>query len=211
MTNVMVQSDTLKIESNFINHKSHINQEKVKVADYEGKTALLFIDIQEEFLNEFTKPCLKRIIDFNKNKKNLYDFRIATIFENDDNSPFRSHKVIKDKKIVPLYDKNTNSDQEFEDFVYESDLIVKKNTYSVPDSLISYLHDHDIKNVHIVGFDSDACVLSTMFKLFDAGISVSVISDLCASSGGHDIHLSAVTIMRRSIEESSVIFGKNVE
>ena len=50
----------------------------------------------------------------------------------------------------------------------------------------------------VIGCDTDACILATAFKLFDENYEFRVLSDYCFSSGGKEVHDSAVEIMKRN-------------
>ena len=67
------------------------------------------------------------------------------------------------------------------------------------DILVKQAQDHDIKRAVVMGFDTDACVLSTAFALWDRGMPVAVAERGCASSGGRSLHEAAITIARRSL------------
>ena len=49
---------------------------------------------------------------------------------------------------------------------------------------MNILKDKNIQQATIVGIDTDGCVLSTMYTVFDAGIETFVDVLGCASSGG---------------------------
>lgn len=55
------------------------------------------------------------------------------------------------------------------------------------------------RTVYLTGVDTDACVLATAYALFDAGVNVTVLTDLCWSAGGPDLHEAALTILRRQL------------
>lgn len=67
------------------------------------------------------------------------------------------------------------------------------------DILVKQAQDHGIKRAVVMGFDTDACVLSTAFALWDRGIPVELAERGCASSGGRSLHEAAITIARRSL------------
>lgn len=68
------------------------------------------------------------------------------------------------------------------------------------DILVKQAQDHDIKRAVVMGFDTDAWVLSTAFSLWDRGMPVAVAKRGCASSGGRSLHEAAITIARRSLK-----------
>ena len=67
------------------------------------------------------------------------------------------------------------------------------------DILVKQAQDHDIKRAVVMGFDTDACVLSTAFALWDRGMPVAVAERGCASSGGQLMHEAGLAVARRSL------------
>lgn len=71
--------------------------------------------------------------------------------------------------------------------------------------LLEALQSDAITTVAVCGVDTDACVMATALGLFDAGFETFVVSDGCASSGGHEYHEAAIKILKRNIGEQYVI------
>lgn len=154
-----------------------------------GKEALIVIDVQKGFINKNTKKVVNYITS--RIDSHSYDCVIATQFVNNDESMF-----VKQLK----YTKNMSDDEVCLDvsIAERADFIIRKDTYSPDEELYYYLKDNNIKRVTIVGIDTDGCVLSTMYLLFDLGIEVFVDILGCASTGGAKMHNHAVEIMKRS-------------
>ena len=130
--------------------------------------------------------------------KNDYDMIIATKFVNDEDSMF-----VKQLNYHKMFD---IKDTEFLSIVKELyDIQVPKNGYDGSKQVISVLKNTDIDTVYVIGFDTDGCVLTTALGLFDNGYEVKIIEELCASSGGKEIHQSALTILKRCIGKENVI------
>lgn len=77
--------------------------------------------------------------------------------------------------------------------------------YRPPDELITQLKK--FSSVGICGADTDACVMSAVFALWDAEIRPLILADYCASSGGEQFHRAALDLMLRQFGTSSVIRG----
>ncbi len=60
--------------------------------------------------------------------------------------------------------------------------VVTKTGYCPPEALWSEMAAAGIKQVHICGWNLDACVLAAAFSAWDAGIQPVVLADLCSSS-----------------------------
>lgn len=56
--------------------------------------------------------------------------------------------------------------------------------------------------VDIIGFDTDACVLSACFHLFDLDCDLNILSDYIYSSGGETMHKCGLAIMERQFRKS---------
>ena len=57
----------------------------------------------------------------------------------------------------------------------------------------------------MVGVDTDACILTTALALFDFGVQPVIYRDLCASTGGAEMHSAAIDVLNRNIGESNVL------
>lgn len=62
------------------------------------------------------------------------------------------------------------------------------------------LKPHDI--VDVIGFDTDACVLSACFDLFNLGVNLHILIDGCWSSGGKKMHEAGLMIMKRQFRKA---------
>ena len=67
------------------------------------------------------------------------------------------------------------------------------------DELVQHACARGIDRAVVMGFDTDACVLSTAFALWDRGLATSIDARGCASSAGQDMHRAALRIARRSL------------
>lgn len=92
-----------------------------------------------------------------------------------------------------------------EEIVKRSDYVISKASYSPGSEIVNILKDKNIQQATIVGIDTDGCVLSTMYTVFDAGIETFVDVLGCASTGGKEIHNSAIQIIKRSFGTTHVL------
>jgi len=168
------------------------------------KNALLIIDVQKFFINEFTKDIPKKIADFLMNHK--FDFVLFSQFINSENSNFVKYlnwqKMFKppDRNIVPELGK----------FVTKNNIFIK-STFSVFRSkqVQNFLRENKVRKLYICGFDTDRCVLSTAIGAFDLGFEVKVLEDLCASHHGKQYHQNAIEILKRNAKVL-IINSKNI-
>lgn len=158
--------------------------------------ALIIVDMQNGFNSNLdTKSVEEKLSNIDKND---YDMIIATKFVNDEDSMF-----VKQLNYHKMFD---IKDTEFLSIVEElHDVQILKNGYDGSKQVISVLKNTDIDTVYVIGLDTDGCVLATALGLFDNGYEVKIIEELCASSGGKEIHQSALTILKRCIGKENVI------
>jgi len=55
------------------------------------------------------------------------------------------------------------------------------------------------RRVLVCGADTDACVLGVALGLFDAGVPVEVVTDLCLSAAGPQAHQAGLVVLRRQL------------
>lgn len=141
---------------------------------------LLFIDIQYGFPSAKDLIAYTKGIDYTK-----YDKIIATQFINNETTLFYQNG----------YKEMLNNGIELYPIIKEkaTDIIVK-DTYGIP---IAKLYDivkkEDIENIDIIGVETDACVLATMFRLWDEKISFRLLKS--KTSGMYGL---AKLIMKRN-------------
>jgi len=157
------------------------------------KNALLIIDVQKFFINEFTKSIPKKVAYFIENHK--FDFVLFFKFINSKESNFVKslnwHKMLNSPDIDIVI--------ELEKFVTK-DNVFTKSAFSAfkSEKFLKFLKENKIKKLYICGFDTDECVLSTAIEAFDLGFDVKVLQDLCASHHGRKYHNNAIEILERN-------------
>ncbi len=157
------------------------------------KNALLIIDVQKFFINEFTKDIPKKIADFLETYK--FDFVLFFKFVNSKDSNFV--KFLNWQKMFSSPD--IDIVPELEKFVTKGN-VFDKLTFSAfkSEKFLKFLKENEIKELYICGFDTDGCVFSTVMEAFDLGFNVKVLQDLCASHHSKGYHKNAVEILKRN-------------
>ena len=150
---------------------------------------IIIVDMQKGFINKNNKHLVNKINNYlNESKFNNIFY---TKFYNNDNSPF--FNILKWNGMMSL------EDLEFVVKINPMCEILEKNTYGLNMEQINFLKELNINEVEICGTDTDACVLTIAYQLFDNNIKPIILSDLCASSSkDKNIHYNALQIMRRS-------------
>lgn len=158
---------------------------------------LIIVDVQKGFVSENTEYVLPRIEKLLKSKK--YDKVIATRFTNEDGSPY--------KRIMDWHRMSSQPDTDLVEIVeQEADLILDKNVYTaVNDTLIKFLEDNKITEIHIAGIDLDCCVMKTAVDLFEKNYDFKVLTHYSATNGGEDSFDAAIVVMKRLISPNCII------
>ena len=158
--------------------------------------ALIVIDVQKYFLNEETKPIVKKIQKYLKEKASKYIAVYFTIFKNDSSSPLWKISEWKDCADFPDID----SCDEIKEFANSKNTYYKNilSALKVP-QLRKGLRKHNISEVDLCGFDTDCCVLATAYDLFDEGIKPVVLGNLTWSTSKERLHKPALQMVERNI------------
>jgi len=157
------------------------------------KNALLIIDVQKFFINEFTKDIPKKIANFIK--KHKFDFVLFFKFINSKDSNFV--KLLNWQRM--LSSPEIDYVPELKKFITKNNVFIK-STFSAfkLKKFLEFLKGNQIVKLYICGTDTNACVLSTAIEAFDLGFDVKVLEDLCASHSGKQYHKNAIEILKRN-------------
>ncbi len=158
---------------------------------------LVAVDIQPAFV---TMPVgvkiYERCLNYIETHRADYDKIIAVLYENDGSNPNM-------ERLTHYSECKTSQKAQF-----TADKIVKHAGYFN----FNLLHFKPEDTVDIIGFDTDACVLSTAFNVFDMGCKFRVLKDLCWSSGGKIMHLTGLAVMERNFGLSvTTSDGSNID
>ena len=142
---------------------------------------LLVVDLQKEFVKDkqgqkVYDKCLQYIADNEKK----YTAVIAAMYINKDNVNMNRLLKWNELKQPKALDFTPNS-------------IYRHSGYSITE----YPKVIPTDTIDIIGFDTDACVLSAAFDVFNLGCDMNIYTDLCWSSGGKKMHEAGVVIMKR--------------
>ena len=146
---------------------------------------LLCVDVQKEFVKDKKgKEVYERLLKL-ISKAHLEYTVIAPIYVNLDN--------INMIRLMQWEEMKTIENVEF-----RYDLMSFHSGYSIK----KYPQFGPKDKVFVVGFDTDACVLSACFDLFNNNVNFSIIADGCWSSGGKKMHEAGLKIMRRQFRKA---------
>ena len=161
--------------------------------------ALIVIDVQNYFLNEYTKDLPRKIANFIA--KNKFDFLIFTKFVNSKDSNF--YRFFKWKKC--FLKEETEIAEGLLTFTNKNNVFVK-HTFSAfkNKKLIAFLRKNKIKEVYLCGTDTDACVLASAYDAFDLGFYVYTLKELCSSCNGEYFHSIGKELISRNLEHKPI-------
>jgi len=163
------------------------------------KECLLVVDVQKGFINEYTGHILLPI------EKLQYSYKYviySKFYTKDDSSNFvkllNLKDFYKDTDNYQLAIKELTNDERY--------LSIDKTKYSCVDDFLGWwLLSRQIKEVHICGLETQACITKTALDLFDRDFTPIILSNLCASTESFKKHLEAIQTLKTLIGKKQVI------
>lgn len=159
--------------------------------------ALLVIDLQLGFLTPECVHISDRILEVIRHHP--YRHKIFTQFINPEGSPFErllKWELFKESPEIDIVSQLKS----------EATIIIKKFGYScVTTDFLSYITHHKIREFHIVGIETDICVLKSAVDLFELNLTPYVFSECCMSTAGRKMHEAALKILPRFIGQQQII------
>lgn len=159
------------------------------------KTALVVIDVQKYFLNDYTQDLPGKIADFIKH--NQFDFLLFTKHINTPDSNFVKQLNWSEMQSAP----DTDILPELTEFLTDKNVFTK-NTYSIfkAPGFINFLKQNSITKLWLCGIDTDACVLASAYEAFDLGYEVKVLKDLARGHDGEEYDVAARKLIDKNIQ-----------
>lgn len=153
----------------------------------------MVVDMQKGFMNENNNFLIDKINEYLKN--NNFDYIFYTKFNNNNASLF--------SKLLNWNEMISSEAQELAVDFHSKAIIFEKDGYGLTKNQIDTLKKMNIAEIEICGTDIDACVLSIMFNLFDAGIKPILLKDLTGSST-KDMMPPALKIIKNQFGKSCI-------
>ena len=156
-------------------------------------TCLVLVDIQEGFLNHYTKPILDKLKILIEEHGDEFDHIVATRFINYTGSPFT--------RLMNWNDLMDEQSIKLDTYVESiSERVFDKKLYTCFNSEFKeYLEKNEIDKLFFAGIDTDCCVLKSAVDCFENNIYVEVILNVCASTGGPRSDDAAKLVLERLI------------
>jgi len=155
--------------------------------------ALLVVDVQEGFINDFTRHVPRRVATLIE--RDTFDPILFTRFINTESGPYQRFIGWDACAEEP----ETNLVHDVAVHAREPHIFTKPGYAGVPDALTEHLRDEEIERISIVGIDTDMCVLKIAMDIFDLNIEPFVLVDCCASTAGLQAHLAGLAVLARNI------------
>lgn len=155
--------------------------------------ALIVVDVQEGFINSYTEYIPARVVTLIE--QGDYDPILFTRFINIEGSPYRRFIDWHACAAPP----ETNIAPELRPYATDDRTFDKHGYAGIPEDLATYLDEHHIDRLTLVGIDTDMCVLKVAMDAFDHNIEPIVLVDCCASTAGLQSHLAGLAVLARNI------------
>jgi len=159
-----------------------------------AKTALVVIDVQNYFINKYTRH-LPASIAAHISSGN-YGVVVLSQFVNSGSSGFS--RIFGWTKCSQPPD--TDICPELARFATAENVFRKSGFSAFRSGMADFLRSRGVSHVFLCGTDTDACVLASAFDAFELGFKVSVLYDLCASTNGKRLHKCGVAVLERNID-----------
>ena len=163
------------------------------------KSLLLVVDVQNGFMNEATEHVLPVINKLIKTWQRKGWPIVCSRFVNIEGSNWetlRDWHRLKGEPDTALA----------AGFQVDTPYIFKKSTYSAWDSdVLAVTSAHDVRDVVIAGIDTNECVLATAIGVFDSGYTPWLVEDACASTGGAEVHATAIGLLQALLGKQQII------
>jgi len=165
----------------------------VKIPLSSRKKALVVVDVQPSFLNARNEYIVKNISKLLSKVK--YEAHVVATFHAEKGSVWDVQQ-----KWVCLKGESTGTIEKILKNLKIFDVLrIEKTTKSVfkgSKNIASILRKRDITEVHVVGLDTNDCVLATAYESFDLGFITYAIEECCQSSSSAKLHDKALAILR---------------
>jgi len=164
--------------------------------------ALLIIDVQEYFINKFTKNIPGKIAKYLESNKTKFDYVLFFKFVNSRKSNWvrlsNWQKMFKSPEtdIVPELNQQINKNNLFTKTAFSC---FKANGFK------NFIKNKKINDLYLCGLDTHACIYCTAMEAYELGFNIHVIADLCAASHGNKYHQNSLKALTRNLGKQVII------
>ena len=167
------------------------------------KKALLIVDVQPAFINSRNGYIVKNIAHLIKTTP--YNFYVTALFHAEKGSLWDKQQ----NWICPQND-SFHALPEMMDLLKDKrHILIEKTTKSIfkgHGNIIQLLKKNNVQELHLVGFDTNDCVLASAYEAFDLGLFTYVIEECCESNSSAALHKQGLTLLRKqNMTNNSVV------
>ncbi len=172
---------------------------QINIPSNDRRKALLLIDIQPGTLSEKVLPLIQIMQSYVRVKE--YDaYVLASYYADEDSMFFKQNKFSVSKEEA-----GNIATELIEEVNLKSKPVIQieKNVRSCfkgfeKNALHTFLNDHLIEEVHLIGYDINDCVLASAYDAIDQNYYTYVIEELCDHWDGiEELKNAVITILRR--------------
>ncbi len=170
------------------------------MANEADNTAVVIIDMQVGFRNQWTENLEKKITAFLNTIKDCSIFILGTRYVNNVNTACYVFEGwtdcmegTPDAEILPAL-------QPFLQRVFDKDKFSCWN-----EEMKQFVKKNAIGKIYFAGVNTGCCVLHSVFDCYNDLVDCSVIADLCGSTSGPKEHEAALVVLKSCIMEERVI------
>ncbi len=166
----------------------------MKFSENSRKKALIVVDVQDSFLNRGNGYIVKNILKLLDSVK--YDAYVEVNFHAEKGSLWKKQQkwICPKGRYTETVESIATALKPYKSFKVQKDT---RSAFQGNKKLTAFLKSKKIREVHIVGLDTEDCVLATAFDAFDAGFFTYVIEECVQSTYSDDSHKMALKLLRR--------------
>ena len=163
------------------------------------RTLFLIVDMQNGFINNYTKDLVGKIYDFQSRIKDRV-ITAGTRYVNHKGTAcylFEGWKSCmagsEEAEVVPMLRESMVK-------------VFDKDKYSCwNDEMKAFVREYGIKKIYFAGVNTGCCVLNSVLDCYNDLVDCAVIEDLCGSTSGMKEHEAALTVLRSCITDERVV------
>jgi nicotinamidase-related amidase len=172
-----------------------------------ASAALIVVDCQNGFLNDFTAPAARRIVTLTRRWTGGGLPVVFTRYHNYPGSKFERLLDWTEVRHAP----DTELIDELRPLAEAGAAVIDKTGYSAfTAEMLKLVENEGWTDLVFCGFDTDTCVLKSTVDAFEAEYTPWLVRDACASHGGRGQHRTAVTMIGRFIGQRQLITHQDV-
>lgn len=165
---------------------------KILLPNPDRKRALIVVDMQRGFLGENNQALISNVQAVLAQAK--YEMYVEAVFHAEKGSLWD----IQTGWTFPLEETVSELGDVLRDKGAVKVIKTTKSAFGGDRDLMALFKQKGIEEVHIVGVDTNDCILATAYDSFDGGFFTYVIEECVASSAGKTLHQDALEIMRHA-------------